>query len=489
MKKISFKIALLYFVFGFMACDDELNGLQPFTEGNPETFFNSLTTFQNGVDGAYAQVRNYYTNANFGFQGIPDILSDNVILVQTGRRSNEIYYDYRYVPNTGGPIALYWSEAYEAINAANLVIGQIDNLTNSPEKNNILGQALAIRALAHFDLARTFAKIPTQSGDANGSPGIIYVKVEDGDTGDPFAQPSRETVQSNYAEIIGDLERASQLIGTSNGEGRLDRNGVFGTLSRVYLYNGQYQDAIAAANQVNTPLATAAELPGMYTDSNNAGIVFELAINTSNEMGSDDNPPSGNNVGVLYSQSSAGSTISEYAVEFDFWNSIDPNDQRRNVLQFVGTNQGNDYNAILKFLGEAGQVNGRVDNKVIRAAEVVLNKAEAQFELGLESEALASLDVLRNLRFTSFTGGETGQTLEDAIQFNRRVELAFEGHRFFDIKRRGESIVRSNNGDIIDGSGTPAEIQMLEAGDFRFQLPIPVDETNANPNLIQNEGY
>jgi hypothetical protein len=69
------------------------------------------------------------------------------------------------------------------------------------------------------------------------------------------------------------------------------------------------------------------------------------------------------------------------------------------------------------------------------------------------------------------------------------VELSFEGHRFFDIKRRGEAINRSVFGDIIDGSGTPAEILTLPAGDFRFQLPIPVDEINANKNMVQNEGY
>lgn len=483
-------ISLAILAVAFFACDDELNDLQPFTEGNPETFFNSVSTFQNGVDGAYAQIRNYYTSSGSGLQGMPDILSDNVVLVQTGRTSNEVYYDYRYVPNTLGAIPLYWSEAYEAVNAANLVIGQIDNLADGPEKDNILGQALGVRAFAHFDLARIFAQIPTQSGGAGGSPGIVYVKVEDGDTGDPFAQPARETVSSNYAEIIGDLERAASLIAASNAEGRMDRNSIYGILSRVYLYNGDYADAVAAANQVTTPIASATELPDVYTDVSNAGIVFELAINTSTETGSDDVPAVGNNVGVLYSQSNDGATISEYAIEFDFWNSIDPDDLRRNVIQFVGTNQGNDYNAVLKFLGEAGQVNGRVDIKAVRAAEVLLNKAEAQFALGQEGPALTTLNQLREQRFAAFTPGtETGQALEDAIQFNRRVELCFEGHRFFDVKRRGESIQRSAAGDIIDGSGTPAEVQTLPAGDTRFQLPIPQSEINANPNIAQNDGY
>ncbi len=465
----------------FIGCTDEVEDLQPFVNGNPDTFFDTVQSFQFGVDGAYSQLRNYYANAGSGLQGIPDILSDNVILVQSGRNSNEDYYDYRYVSNTLGAIPLYWSEAYEAINAINLVIGAIDNLAPSADRDNILGQAFAIRALAHFDLARIYAKIPTQSDDANTSPGIVYIKVEDGDTENPFAIPSRETVQSNYAEIIGDMETASELIGISNGEGRMDRDAVFGFLSRIYLYNGQYQDAINAANEVSTELATAEELSDVYTDVSEAGIVFELAINTTTERTQ--------NVGVLYSQSNETATVVEYAVEFDFFNSISDDDLRKDVIQFTGTNLGNDYNAIKKFLGETGQVDGFVDIKVLRAAEVLLNKAEAQFELNQEVAALETLDELRDIRFTSYAGGESGDGLEDAIQFNRRVELAFEGHRFFDLKRRGESVIRSNNGDIIDGAGTPPEVLELSAGDFRFQLPIPIGEINVNNNLDQNDGY
>lgn len=469
----------------FVSCDDELNGLQPFTEGNPETFFNSVSSFQNGVDGIYSQFWNYYANSDSGLQGIPDILSDNVILSQTGRRSNEVYYDYRYNPNTGGAITLYWSEAYEAVNAANLVIGQIDNLVDGPEKDNILGQALAARAIAHFDLVRIYGKIPTQSADANNSLGIVYLKVEDGDTGDPFAQPARETVASNYTEIIGDLEQAAQLIADDNGEGRINRDGVYAMLSRVYLYNGDYQLAINAANEVDTQIVDATvegALLDVYEDTTNDGVIIEWSVNTSSESGF-------SNVGVLYSQTTPPNTVSEYVVDYEFFNNLDANDLRREVIQYDATNQGNNYNAVRKFLGETGQVNGRVDIKVLRAEEVLLNKAEAQFELNQPAAALATLDLLRDKRYTSYVGGESGQALEDAIQYERRVELSFEGHRFFDLKRRGEAVMRSNNGDIADGSGTPPEVLTLSAGDHRFQFPIPIDEINANPNMEPNPDY
>jgi hypothetical protein len=462
-----------------MSCDDELNDLQPFVEGNPETFFTSVSAFQNGVDGAYRQLWNYYSDPGSGLQGIPDILSDNVILVRTGRTSNSTYFDYRYVASTGGPIDFYWSEAYEAVNVANLVIAQIDNLADGAEKDNILGQALAIRAWAHFDLVRFYGKIPTQSADANASLGVVYIKAEDGDTEDPLAEPVRETVASNYAEIIGDLERAAQLIGDDNGEGKLDVNGVYGLLSRVYLYNGEYQKVIDAANKVDVELATAEDLEGLYTDVNEAGLVVELAINTSSES-------TGNNVGVLYSQTTA-SDVLEYAFDFDFFNSIDEDDLRLGVISYIGENSGNQYNAIAKFLGETGEVNGRVDIKVLRAEEVLLNKAEAQFELGLD--ALSTLNELRDLRYVAYDGGEAGQDLEDAIQFERRVELSFEGHRFFDLKRRGEPVMRSTMGDIIDGSGTPPDFPTLAADNFRFQMPIPIAEINSNQNIVQNPGY
>ncbi|SFR50161.1 RagB/SusD family nutrient uptake outer membrane protein [Maribacter stanieri] len=478
--KNNIKLLVLLFSFGFfLSCDDELNDLQPFVEGNPETFFTSVSAFQNGVDGAYRQLWNYYSDPGSGLQGIPDILSDNVTLVRTGRTSNSTYFDYRYVASTAGPIDFYWSEAYEAVNVANLVIAQIDNLADGAEKDNILGQALAIRAWAHFDLVRFYGKIPTQSADANASLGVVYIKAEDGDTEDPLAEPVRETVASNYAEIIGDLERAAQLIGEDNGEGKLDVNGVYGLLSRVYLYNGEYQKVIDAANKVDVELATAEDLEGLYTDVNEAGLVVELAINTSSES-------TGNNVGVLYSQTTA-SDVLEYAFDFDFFNSIDEDDLRLGVISYIGENSGNQYNAIAKFLGETGEVNGRVDIKVLRAEEVLLNKAEAQFELGLD--ALSTLNELRDLRYVAYDGGEAGQDLEDAIQFERRVELSFEGHRFFDLKRRGEPVMRSTMGDIIDGSGTPPDFPTLAADNFRFQMPIPIAEINSNQNIVQNPGY
>src|SRR5690606_25395841 len=132
-------------------------------------------------------------------------------------------------------------------------------------------------------------------------------------------------------------------------------------------------------------------------------------------------------------------------------------DVRRNAYILTGAFEGNDYNHVAKYLTSSVNTgSGVVDIKVIRAAEVLLNKAEAYANTpGGDASALVALNELRAERYTGFVpGNETGQTLKDAIQLERRLELAFEGHRFFDIKRQGLGVNRSANGDYADGGGT-----------------------------------
>ncbi|AWH73111.1 RagB/SusD family nutrient uptake outer membrane protein [Dokdonia sp. Dokd-P16] len=483
MKTIKTLITIFIMTLGLTSCDDELE-IAPFTQGDADTFYNSVNNFEIALNGMYSSFFGYYSNGS-GVQGLPDILSDNAIIARTGRGSNQVFSDFTYGANNGGYITNVFNGAYTTIRRANLMISQIDNIDGEAERDNILGQALAGRAFAHLDLVRTYGKIPTQSADANASLGITYIK----EPIDALSQLSRETVASNYENIITDLTDALALIDETtlaNGdktEGVFNKNSVRGMLSRVYLYTGDYDAVIDIVDEITAPLATRTEIPGVYTDSNDAGLLVEFAVNTASESNF-------NNVGVIYSQTISGSTVSEFAVDFGLFNSLQFSDVRTNIITFAAENEGNNYNAINKFIGETDQVNGRVDIKALRVAEAILNKAEAQFELGLEGDALITLDLLRAQRFSPFTiGTETGQDLEDAIQLNRRIELAFEGHRFYDLKRRGEAIVRGTFGDLANGTGTPNTTQTLEAGNFRFQLPIPQAEINVNPNYTQNEGY
>jgi hypothetical protein len=140
-------------------------------------------------------------------------------------------------------------------------------------------------------------------------------------------------------------------------------------------------------------------------------------------------------------------------------------------------------------LTRPGQTNGEVDYKILRAAEVYLNKAEAHFNLGNESSARSALSELRTRRYLNPPNGESGVDLRDAIRLERRLEFAFEYQRFFDLKRWGLSVNRTNAGDQADGLGTPSDVLNLTAGSALFQLPLSQQSLDVNPNLQQNPGY
>ena len=172
--------------------------------------------------------------------------------------------------------------------------------------------------------------------------------------------------------------------------------------------------------------------------------------------------------------------------------------KRENILVFHPTtfdglhdcHVSNYYNNIYKYFGRAAGNANVVDVKALRTAEVLLSRAEAYARLNKNTEALADLNTLRKQRYSDYVAGtETGADLLTAILLQRRLELAFEGSRFFDLKRLGLGVTRSSFGDKSDGTGINNVTKALPAGDIHFQLPFPQSEINANPNIVQNPGY
>ena len=115
--------------------------------------------------------------------------------------------------------------------------------------------------------------------------------------------------------------------------------------------------------------------------------------------------------------------------------------------------------------------------------------AEAQYKLN--GGGLNYLDVVRSKRYTPFvSGGETGTALWSAIMLERRLELAFEMDRFFTLKRLNLPMDRSaTDGHFADGTGVPATTTHIDAGDFRWQMPIPQYIRDINPDFQQNPQY
>ena len=292
-------------------------------------------------------------------------------------------------------------------------------------------------------------------------------------------KPGRIPVGEFYDNLVTDLTTALPLIAANNGPGRLNKNGVNAILSRLYLYMGRWQDAIDAANEVTTPTASRVNFTGIWNDSNTAGVIFDIKLNQVN----------GETPGVSYNQTLPNGIRSEYVASFQLFQLYNSSDIRRTAYISTAPFDGQLYNHVIKYLSSVNNVaTGRVNVKVLRKAEVLLNKAEAQANLNQDVAALATLDELRSNRYAPFVAGtEVGQALKDVIQLERRLELAFEGHRFFDLKRQNKPIQRGPFGDFADGTGLLPLFPTLPAGDCRYNMPIPQLELNVNPNMSQNE--
>src|SRR5690606_21261073 len=136
------------------------------------------------------------------------------------------------------------------------ILANIDNIDDAdfPDKARIRAEALALRGFAHFEVAKNYVKIPTQSADANSFVGIPYVTEYD-----PYLEPAREaSVADVYTKIIADLEDALPNIPASaESKFRLNQNSMKGLMSRVYLFSGQYDKVIQYATPVVAAVAPA----------------------------------------------------------------------------------------------------------------------------------------------------------------------------------------------------------------------------------------
>lgn len=473
-------------LLSFASCDSELDQ-EPFNSLSTGQSFRTQADFENALRGAYAGLRGatYYGGQDAGSMIItPDIISDNLIINSQGRLSQQTTYQLNYTSNSTWNI---WNNAYTTILRTNYILENINNLTDGPAKNNIRAEALALRALAHFDLLRVYAKRYIGASDAD--LGVPYVTSTD-----PAQQPGRTPLKQAYSLVEADFLASETDINAANGVGRLNKAAVQGLLGRVYLYMGEWQKSVdkSTAAITNVPaanaLATRAEFPLIWTDATEKDVLFKVRI-----LDTDATPAV--TVGVGYQQTVTGNVRAEYSPTCELVKQYQSTDVRTNTYIGESTYGGLTAKYVKKHVGRATGALNVVDVKVIRLSEVYLNRAEALYNLGAarQVEALADLNTIRSRRYEPFVpGAETGQALLDAILKERRLELAFEGHRFFDLKRLNQPIVRSaTEGDAANCGGVPApaNARLLDAGNFRFQLPIPQAEIDANKNIIQNPGY
>lgn len=419
---------------------------------------------------------------------ISEALADESRIIN--RAGGRFVNEGQNVPNShlGG-----WATYYAAINNINLILESLPKSPfNEAERTAIEGDVKFLRALYYFNLVRIYAfdpKVAIAAVDQGGVP-IVLVGVS---SPDQVQYPARASVADVYKQLYADLTDAVAKAPGTGGPNRATKAAAMALFARVALYNEDFPmaikyttDALAAGvgRFVGTNDYVAAWRGNSHPES-----IFEVLFQTRQES-----------LGVNNSIQSGYSTIESVAqanslaalrpnplppangqggvvptAAFLDLHQPQPGDIRRQLYQ-DGLNRSNAVvTETTKFLGKSGVI--YMDNvPVIRVSELYLIRAEAQARSnGDLVQALTDVNRIRTRAGLAALTNQTNEQLQAQITLQRRLELAFEGHRWFDLKRRGSGLVKATGN--------------LSYGDYRILAPLPLSEIQANKNLKQNAGY
>lgn len=491
MKKLYIIGGGLAVIFCMMSCSKNFLDLNPVSNLNASGFYNNQEDFTNAMYGAYSILRRQGVY-NDNIQLVGELRSDNTEMGTTAGGGNRDAYDnmskFRLSVNNAISDEI-WNQNYLGIASVNRILDNIGNLDAPVEfKQRIKGEAEFLRALFYFNLVRVFGDVPLITGTLNN----IKEAYEMG----------REEKSKVYDKIIEDLRDASETLPlqVSAEAGRATSGAALALLGKVYLTVHSYGDAKTTLERVIN-LQQYQLLPNYgdlweVANKNNKESIFDVQFARSSTSGAGANflerySP------YLYPYLSYYSTAGGFNIPTeDLINAYEPNDLRKNASlreSYIGQG-GNEVTGLLgrfcyKFHDVPVQGQGSNDNwPVIRYADVILMYAEVLNELGFEpgGPAFTNLNMIRNragLENKSYGNANAAlainnqEEFRDAILQERRVELAFEGHRWYDLVRTGKAI------SVLSPK------KGVEIKDYQLVLPVPLSQIDINPEIKQNPGY
>ena len=407
------------------------------------------------LNGLYAQLHGSYYSWDLFF--LADVSSD--IAPSVGNWDFYREMDTYVVNADNTEIRDLWSAIYQTVNQANNIIEAAPNVADANQniRENAQGEAYFARALAFFDAARVWGGMPNAYNEA-GIPLPLTPSRE-------ASFPSRATIGETYAQVESDLMQALSLLTEAVNRGRATKDAARALLARYYLYVENYGEASNYATQVINKTADYSLIPNytdIFTGKNTSESILELQFDNINTSG----------VRFWYAPGAIGGR-GELAVHDEFFESIDDADERKILF---------DFDAVGGFTYPTKYIKaGDIDNThVLRIAEMYLIRAEADLLRGA-GDPLADINAVRN---RADLADLDAVTLDDILA-ERKIELAFEGHRWFDLLRTGRALDFLNSVPRTNTPGAPA--QLTDA--TRQVFPIPNDELNVNPNLVQNNAY
>jgi len=458
MKKIYSKLILIAtFAFSAIGCGDKLN-IQPALTIDASNALRTSKDVKGALIGAYSNMGSGDLYSG-GIQVYSDLLAFNADFAFFGTFQGLTQINNKDIPINNGFVASVWLEAYTVINTTNEVLNAL-SVVNPVDKDQVEGEAKFIRACMYFELVKLFGRA-WNDGAPTSNLGVPLVLTPTHSLDDAESKPTRSTVAQVYAQIISDLNDAEAKVQPPNNVSYYYATpaAAAGMLSRVYLAQQDYVDALNAANRVITS--------GYYKLTNTYGEEFPYIgrgvriYNTSEDIfGQQVSEQSGvNNMNTFYGSPGVGGRGDIEATK-NYLATYEANDDRLSL--FTDDGSGSTF-----YSNKFDNVYGNI--KILRLAEMYLTRAECNLRLGSSTGDSPVNDI--NLVRARVNLPPLGLVTLSQILNERHLELACEGQWLSDYKRTNTSV----------GS--------LPFDSPKLIFPIPQREMIVNPNLVQNAGY
>ena len=390
-----------------------------------------------------------------------------------GDQPDLVYLDDWTASADNGAIALFWQNTYETISRANNVIDGVEKASFSQEvKDKLLGQARFLRAYSYFQLVNIFGSVPLKT-----KPQVTGENIHVG-----FSSPS-----DIYVQIEQDLSFASDVLPAVQTEaGRVTKGAALGLLAKAQLYQRKYTEALESISSLKAlGLYELDEYENLFRLGNENSTESIFAI----RFLSDEIPFLGNCLNQYFAPAEEGgyyfnAPTEDWVACFD-----DPEDLRIDLtIGREGKDWLNDdsfsaawapatgflvrkHNQPLSEVPKGRKGDGGLAYIYLRYADILLMEAECQVELGHPELAKEPFNEVRQRAGVGEKTGLSQTEMREAVRNERRMELGFEFHRFFDLMRWGETAAKAALGE---------DFPWTEGG---FHFPVPQSELDANQAL------
>lgn len=409
---------------------------------------------QTAVRGIYSELESndYY---GYTFQTLGFFSGDNIQYV--GSQTVNQQLTNHAVSSDLAALSTSWAAIYNTINRANNVLAKVPALPTTATftvtlQNQLIGEAYFVRALAYFDLARTW--------------GGVQLVLTPTATASDQTKVKRSSLADTYAQVLKDLTQAETLLPNTTNRIRATRKTAYALHARLALYQGDWVNAELYATKIITDNSYVLIAPYNAFFANNATStqesIFELYYNTNvtNSEASQWEPTTNGGVGWVTPTSSIVSLL----------NNALTGGNRNTLIQTVVASGVTKYYGNLYY-----RAPGTDPAFLIRLAELYLIRAEARAQQSNLTGANSATTDLNAVRARAGLAATTAATQTDillAIESENRVEFAFEDHRWYDLIRTGRATA------VLGITNTN-----------KLLLPVPYAQLLVDPNLTQNPSY